>query len=532
MSDIPKEPVSRQVDVGGDQSEVITFLSDPSSYSPPVPNVERIETHGALVFLAGDYAYKLKRAVKLPYLDFSTIAKRESVCRHEIERNQEVALDLYICARPIVRLPTGELAIGCTGEPIDWVVVMNRFDQADLFDNLAQQGRLPVELMAPLAEQIATYHERAQPYRALDGNEVLAKVVTQTIMSFFEAGDPLELSQVHEYAGRIVAELNTQSQLLRARSRHGYLRLCHGDLHLRNIVLRNGQPILFDAIEFDDNLAKIDVLYDLAFLLMDLWHRDLTTHANHCFNTYVSKAVPTEGLNGLAAVPAFLAIRAAIRAMVAIDKAAVVDENQQCAARKEIADYFTLARQFLKAEEAVLVAIGGFSGTGKTTLAAALSPKIGRAPGALHLRSDVERKRMVGVDPLERLPRHAYSEGASAKVYKRLCDRAEQALGAGQSVIVDATFLEAYHRRQIERIAARSHVRFSGLWLEASQDCLVDRVTHRRNDASDADAAVVLGQLAKKSTIKCWETFDTSEDFESVLSRVSFALRTTAYRRP
>lgn len=531
MSETPKYRTGSLGGRSDDQSEVIAFLADPDSHGPTVKTVERIETHGALIFLAGEHVYKLKRAVKLAYLDFTTLAQRAGACQHEIERNKAAAPNLYIAAVAIARSADGKLTIGGDGEPVDWVVVMNRFDQSDLFDNLAAEGKLAKELMLPLAEVIADYHDDAQVFRALDGHDILARVVTQTVMTFFEAGELLEFGQVNHYSGRVVAELNARSQLLRSRAHHGYVRLCHGDLHLGNIVLSDGKPTLFDAIEFDDTIARIDVLYDLAFLLMDLWHRGLKKHANLCFNNYVSKAMQIDALSGLAALPLFLSARAAIRAMVAIDKAAVAELEDETKTRKDIAGYFDLACEFLNTEEPVLIAIGGLSGTGKTTLAAALAPTIGHAPGALHLRSDVERKRMVGVDPLERLPPHAYSQSASAKVYKRLCDRAEQALEAGHSVIVDATFIEAADRRQIERVAAKSRVRFIGLWLEASGDQLVNRVTQRKGDASDADAAVVLSQLSVRSINTCWETVDAGVKFETVLSRANFTLKTKAYRR-
>ena len=289
-------------------------------------------------------------------------------------------------------------------------------------------------------------------------------------------------------------------------------------------MLHSGRPTLFDAIEFDDRLATIDVLYDLAFLLMDLWHRDLKAHANLCFGSYVSKAVPTEALNGLAALPLFLSTRAAIRAMVAIDQLAVTGGMNRQSGLNEVEEYVSLALRLLEPRQPVLIAIGGLSGTGKTTVSGALAPNIGRAPGALHLRSDVERKRMVGINPLVRLPREAYSKSASDKVYRRLCDRAERALKAGHSVIVDAVFQEAADRRCIEQVAVRAHVPFFGVWLEAPQKQLIERVAGRRHDASDADMSVVLMQFARKTAVTCWENVDASGDHGKVALRVESAL--------
>jgi aminoglycoside phosphotransferase family enzyme/predicted kinase len=524
MTSSSKTIVERQPDQPQDQLDVIAFLGSPSTYGADVDKVDLIETHGALVFLAGTRVYKLKRAVRFSYMDFSTLEKRAAACRNEVDRNKATAPDIYIGVLPVMRRDNGELALGGAGVPVDWVAVMNRFDQDDLFDHLASHGKLPISQMPALAEQIAEYHTRARILRSLDGSNILANVVTQIVASLFEAGETLNLDRVQDYAGLIVRELNTQSPTLRSRSQNGLVRLCHGDLHLRNIVLYNGRPTLFDAIEFDDRLATIDVLYDLTFLLMDLWHRDLKEHANLCFGNYVSEAVSTKALDGLAALPLFLSVRAAIRAMVAIDKLAVIGEMDRQASLDDINDYFSLARQFLAPSKPSLVVVGGLSGAGKTTVSAAVAPSVGRAPGALHLRSDVERKRMAGINPLDRLPREVYSKSASDKVYKRLCDRAEQALRAGHSVVVDAVFQDAKHRRCIEQVAARAHAPFLGVWLEASQERLIERVAGRQCDASDADASVVLAQFARRKPVSCWQTVDASGDHNDVVLQVETAL--------
>jgi len=483
-----------------------------------------METHGAFIFLAGDKAYKMKRAVALPYMDFSTLEKRAEACRHELERNKSAAPEIYLAVESIVRSPDGKLSFNGDGEPVDWVVVMRRFDQANLFDNLARTNRLPLDLMPELAETIASYHRNAAAFPAVDGRGVMDAVVGQAVRSLVQADILKDASRTHDFANRIVADLGKLTPLLRERAARGHVRLCHGDLHLRNIVLLNGKPTLFDAIEFDDAIARIDVLYDLAFLMMDLWHRGLKAHANACFNTYASRAIPVAELDGLAALPVFLATRAAIRAMVAIDRAAVSTNDRQAALRDEITEYFDLACDFLEPCEPQLIAIGGLSGTGKTTLAAKLAPEVGLAPGALHLRSDVERKRMAGLHPLESLPASAYTERATDEVYKQLCARVDRALRAGHSVVVDATFLEQSRRRQIEDVAASNGVRFVGLWLEAPESRLIERVTQRRNDASDADASVVRHQIASHDRSTSWRIVDASGKADAVAARAMAAL--------
>ncbi|MEM7750720.1 MAG: AAA family ATPase, partial [Pseudomonadota bacterium] len=324
----------------------------------------------------------------------------------------------------------------------------------------------------------------------------------------------------------LVQQLTRHSNLLRARSKSGKVRLCHGDLHLRNIVLQNDQPCLFDALEFDDALATTDVLYDLAFLLMDLWHRDLKTHANRCFNTFASRSMQANELSGLALMPLFMSVRAAIRALVAVDKLAVAPDKQDRPELEEAHSYFSLANKFLETSEPVLMAVGGLSGTGKTTLAAAVAPSLGHAPGALHLRSDVERKRMLRVPVLDKLPPQAYTSQASHNVYRRLCNRAEMALRAGHSVVVDAVFLEPMHRRWIEKVALRCGCKFLGLWLEAEQDQMIERVTNREFDASDADGDVVRRQLKIFDYNACWSPIDTRGSAEAAVSQVRHVIQT------
>lgn len=506
-----------------DQSEVIAFLSDPATHGLADGEVERIETHGALVFLAGSRAYKLKRAVKLSYMDFSTPAKREAACGNEISRNQQTAPEIYLGTEAIVRKPDGTIAFGNQDDSqvLDWVVVMRRFDQADLLDDLARRGALDTALMDPLARTIADYHAHARANRSVDGDEAFARVVTQTIQALSYASDVLGHDRLRRYSGHIVTALNAHSRLLRARASAGHMKLCHGDLHLRNIVLVDGRPTLFDALEFDDNLATTDVLYDLAFLLMDLWHRDLRPHANLCLNSYASRAMTHEDLAGLAAMPMFMATRAAVRAIVSLDRADLATGADREAAYREAREYFDLADAFLAPSQPRLIAVGGYSGSGKTTVAAGLAPLLDRAPGAIHLRSDVERKRMFAAEPTEQLPRQAYSEEVSIRVYRRLCQRADAALKAGTSVIVDAVFLQPHHRRWIEQVAKRRGVPFIGLWLEAPERQLAERVAKRRNDASDADEAVVRMQFATHAAATCWLGIDASAEPAVVIQRAS-----------
>jgi predicted kinase len=282
-------------------------------------------------------------------------------------------------------------------------------------------------------------------------------------------------------------------ELLDRRRAAGKVRHCHGDLHLRNICLFDGQPTLFDCLEFDDALASIDVLYDLAFLLMDLEHRGLAHFANRVFNRYLDRTAED---GGLAAMPLFLSLRAAIRAHVtasALRHAASADRGAKTA--RDARGYLDLAERYLRPQPSRLVAIGGLSGTGKSTLAAGLASELGLRPGSRVLRSDVTRKLLLGVDPEQRLPVTAYGSEVSRQVYDALCRKAATGLAAGYTVIIDAVALRPEERRSFAEVARAAAVPFSGLWLEARPEAMADRIRGRIRDASDASPEVLAEQL-------------------------------------
>ena len=306
--------------------------------------------------------------------------------------------------------------------------------------------------------------------------------------------NPAPLEQANEAERKAEKALEEVAPLLTRRSRERHVRRCHGDLHLRKLVLINGRPVPFDALEFDETLGTCDVLYDLAFLLMDLLHRGLGRAANIVLGAYAFWAAGKEDA-GLRALPLFLAVRAAVRSMVDVqsDRARGAEGASAADARR----YLCEAVQFIRASPQRLVLIGGLSGTGKTTLAREIAPRIGGAPGAIHLRTDLERKALKGVAPTTHLPPESYSKASSDTVYQRLLERAEVVLSARHSALLDGALLDAAERKAAEALAMRLDVPFSGLWLEADADVLVARVATRSGDASDADAAVVRRQLER-----------------------------------
>ena len=312
------------------------------------------------------------------------------------------------------------------------------------------------------------------------------------------------------------------ARLLDARRDGGYVRQCHGDLHLRNIVLWSGKPTLFDAVEFNDEIACIDVLYDLAFLLMDLWKRRLPRHANAVWNGYL---LETADLEGIALMPFFLSCRAAVRAKTSLVAAPLQHDAQRRAALEEAArEYLRLALELLRPPAPRLIAIGGLSGSGKSSVALALAPSLGGAPGAVVLRSDEVRKHLSGVPELARLGAEGYSAEVSRRVYETLIERAALACAGGYTTIVDAVFLRPEDRAAIEEAAQRTSVPFVGLWLDAPRGVLVERVGRRRGDASDADAAVVDLQSMQDVGPRPWRPIDAAADLDAVVRQAASAL--------
>lgn len=509
----------------GGQEEAIAFLSDGASHPGGGP-VERFETHANLVFLAGEDAWKIKRAVTFPYLDFSTLERRREACIREVEINRRFAPDLYLGCVPIVRrLPSGRLAFGGEGEIVEWAVHMRRFDQSALLSHIAASGEIRPALAKSVADTVAESHRQARSIAAEDGSGPVRRLLQSLSRSIADA-PAFGPGAAHDFSARAEQHLARAADILDVRAARGCVRRCHGDIHLANIVLWQGRPLLYDAIEFDEAMATIDTLYDLAFLLMDLERYGQRRAACIAFNHYLWRSRDDLDLLGLRALPLFVALRAAVRAVVSIERAAQQHGEAADAARRAGDRYLQLANQFLAPQRPRLVVIAGLSGTGKTTLATALAPELGAAPGAVHLRSDLERKAMLGVDETVRLGTSSYSSGTSREVYGVLREKARTVLRAGHAVVVDAVYPRAELRRAIEDVATELEVPFHGIWLQATAERMMARVSARQGDASDADAGVVRQQLAADvgALSRSWHVIDANGTEGEILARASRTL--------
>ena len=388
------------------QEAVFRFLADPRTHGLSEP-VARVDTAGAVVFLAGPDAYKVKRAVTFPFMDLSTLDKRRLACEAEIAVNRASAPGVYLAALPITR--SGEtFAIGGEGEIVEWVTHMRRFDENATLDRVATRDCLSNETIDRLTLAIRRSHARAPLRDAARCAHALETYIEQNDAAFAERPDLFDAAKARRLAVDSRLAFAMARPILLRRGESGFTRRCHGDLHLGNIVMLNGEPTLFDALEFSDDVASGDVLYDLAFLLMDLEERGLRPAANRLFNRYLAPE-PPESMAGLAALPLFLSLRAAIRAKVKAAGAERLEGAKRDEARRLARGYFDCAIEFLRYAPPRLIAVGGLSGVGKSALAGALAPRLGRAPGALWLRSDLERKAMFAVEETAHLPASAYA---------------------------------------------------------------------------------------------------------------------------
>ena len=498
------------------QAATLEFLTRPDVHGVPPGDIVTIRTHISVVVLAGIRAFKLKKAVRFPYADFSTAALRLAACLRELALNRRTAPDLYVAVREIRRDEKGNLNFDGPGELIDAVVEMRRFPDDALLEAVAQRGGLTDALAERIAGEIAKSHDNAPVVRGVDVPSRLAHVLAAAEKLLVAAG-VLSGPKIELLCAALRDELDKQAPLLAARAAAGRVRHCHGDLHLRNICVIDGAPMLFDCIEFDDALATIDVLYDLAFLIMDLCSQGFSRQANVVLNRYLDIRRDDAGM---ALMPLFLAIRGVIRAHVLVAQAEEAIDTSRTSLLGRAQRYIDTALACLSPRVGRLVAIGGLSGSGKSSLAVAIAHALGPMPGARILSSDRIRKQMWGVPASSKLPELAYQTDFSENVYAAQADCAQKLVQAGCAVIADAVFEREASRQRIEQCAARAGVPFSGFWLEAPPAALSARVRLRTNDPSDATEDVVRAQWVRQRVVKDWTHVDAQRPLDCVAASV------------
>lgn len=493
------------------QEEIVNFLAEGGVLSSGP--VQHIQTHISHIFLTEDRAFKMKRAVWLNFADLRQKEQRHAASLVEFRLNRRTTHELYLGWRSVYR-DGSHLAVGALHtsaeeapqhDPLEYLVEMARFSEADLLSNRVLNKDVPPHTFDKVCEEIIQFHDKAEHRLDCGGFSAMRDNVANIHANLATYGAHLfTAEQVENWYACIVVLLDQHANLLNKRRERGFVRQCHGDLHLANIYLDNGQPRLFDCIDFSEELACIDVLYDLAFLLMDLMHRGLEAETSALLNRYLAATLDYDAVSLL---PLFVSVRAAIRAMIgAIDATEHPSDHHHA---QDARAHFELALACLQEEPlAQIIALGGYSGTGKSTLAKSLA-----AMAPLHafvLSSDVIRKRQFGATPEQKLPKAAYASARSADVYDQLMADIEILAQAGVVVIADATFLQALGREQLEEIAERIGIPFTGCWLDLPLEAALQRVTGRHHDPSDADEAVLRAQRKETPGMINWVKLDAS----------------------
>ncbi|HEX3916976.1 MAG TPA: AAA family ATPase [Caulobacteraceae bacterium] len=461
-----------------------------------------IETSCARVFLRGEVALKVKKPVDYGFLDFSTLEKRRWATHRELAFNQATAPDIYRSVRRVTRGAGGELALDGVGEVVDYALEMRAFDPDAVLSNHPES--VDGDLAEAMGRAIARFHAGAEVRSEGGGTRALGFTIRTNAEHLRAMSGELGAAAVEQVATATDAAFAAATPLLELRRAEGFGRRCHGDLHLGNILLEDGRPVLFDCIEFNDLLSEIDVLYDFSFLAMDLWFRGRREAANRAFNAYLDEAArsfPASMWDGLAAFPLMLSARASVRTHVT----AMQGEAETGRA------YLAAAAAHLATPPPTLTAVGGLSGTGKTTLARKIAPALGGAPGAVILRTDEIRKRLAGVGPLDQLGPEAYTPQMRQQAYDVMFALAARVLKAGRSVVLDAVFQRPEERNPAAGLALELSVPFRGVWLEGPSAELRQRLAARTGDASDAGAAALDDQLARDTGAIAWQRFDARD---------------------
>jgi len=482
-----------------DQVRLLEALSRPSAYGSGCEHVERLETHISCVFLTGGYAYKVKKAVNFGFLDFTSLEARRKYCEEELRLNRRLAPALYLEVVPI----TGSVdapVIGGTGPALEYAVKMLEFPQEELASRILTRGEISAADIDALAAKVAAFHAAAG-VAAGDGFLGLPKEILRIARQNFAQLDELPIpvgdrDRIESLRVWTEREFAARRGAFLRRREEGFIRECHGDLHLGNIARIDGELTIFDCIEFNESMRWIDVMSEVAFTVMDLHERGRTDLAARFLNTYVET---TGDYAGLSVLRFYLVYRALVRAKIARMRAAQLRAGDaQRALAAEWRGYLTLASNYAQSVPGALVITHGFSGCGKTTLSQALLEAI----GAVRIRSDVERKRMHRRGLFERgsagIDQDLYAARVTEQTYTRLADLAREIVRAGFIALVDAAFLKRWQRNLFRDLARELGTPFIIVDFVAKDSTLRERVARRAaagTDASDADLAVLAYQL-------------------------------------
>ena len=482
-------------------------LLTPAAFPHPVTRLEMRQTNISYVILTGPFAYKIKKSVKFEFIDTSTLALRRHLCEEELRLNRRLAADLYLDVVSITRDAAG-LRVGGNGEIIDYAVRMKQFEASQELSELLKHGEGTLEEFVGLARRLARFHENA-PKASTDTNYPHTRNLRDVVLGNLailqsHLGADLKLPELAFLSDWIHDCLRDSLPHLRVREALGFIRECHGDLHARNVVRWRGELVPFDCLEFDPKLRWIDVMNDVAFLLMDLTAHDRKDLEFAFLNAYLEDTGDYDGVQHLA----FYAVyRALVRAMVD-SLGAEMDPTHRQEFQGRLRVRVKTAVAFVKRPTPTLIIMQGLSGSGKSWLSEQLIPRI----GAVRIRSDLERKRLAATQASAIRDRvsaqRLYDPQFSRRTYARLLECAASCLSAGVNVIVDAAFLVGAERRLFRDFAARKGFSFMIVLCEADRGVLVERIKKREQlhvDPSEADVEVLNWQLQNTEPLSAEE---------------------------
>ena len=485
-------------------------------YSHPVGDIELIETHISWVVLTGDYAYKIKKPVNFGFLDFSTLEKRKKYCEQELYLNRRLAPDIYLDVVSISGSVENPI-ISDEKKAFEYAVKMRQFPQSAQLDNMLQAGELRNEHIDAIAQMVAEFHKNTvvandnvdygEPEKLFKPVKENFELIFERINASLKTSDyEAKLDELKKWSESEFVRLKS---IFTQRKREGFIRECHGDMHLRNLVWLDGKALAFDCIEFNANLRWIDVISEIAFLMMDLQDRGQEQLANRFINAYLEI---TGDYDGLSVLPFYLCYRAMVRAKVDALRIEQLSDDPNTTELAEFESYIELALRYTKVKAPKLIIMRGLSASGKSTV----SQQIIENTGAIRIRSDVERKRLfdISLDKKAKMPNAVdegiYSSESSEQTYGKLLELASAIINAGNTVLVDAAFLKHEQRKPFEKLAISRGVTFIIIEVTASFDVLRQRIMARKNDVSDADISVLEHQIFQ------WKPLDDNESMSAI----------------
>jgi len=487
-------------------SGLILALMNPVIYDHAVNDCHLIETHASWIILTGDFAYKIKKPVNLGFLDFSTLEKRHFLCKEELRLNQRLAPQMYLELVTITGTPEKPVLNG-TGKPVEFAVRMLQFPQEVQLDRMLASGEIGTFHIDTIARLVADFHKKtmvASKDSTYGDPEHIRKPVENNFIQINKNRKKAEHPLSNELEAWCKSFFDELKPVFIKRKAEGFIRECHGDMHLRNIAWINNTPVVFDCIEFDPDLRWIDVISEIAFLVMDFEARMHPQLSRRFLNVYLEESGDYAGVRVL---PFYLVYRALVRTKIAAIRAGQQDisEEEKAEAEKEFFNYLQLAKSSSKISAPKLIITRGLSASGKSTITMQLLEQM----DAIRIRSDVERKRIFGISRKESIEttycQNIYSPEATKKTYDKLAGLAEKILDTGYPVIVDAAFLKFEERGKFRELAEAKKVPFIILEFLATHDTLRQRIIKREKNVSDADLSVLEQQIAK------WQPLDKRE---------------------